>query len=56
MIAECKSAEIKLSQNVIDQAALYNTVLKAPYLLVTNGVETFGYLIDFELNQTRILL
>ena len=37
MIVECKKCEIPLTQKVCDQACRYNTVLKVPYLLLTNG-------------------
>lgn len=37
MIVECKKCEIPLTQKVCDQACRYNTVLRVPYLLLTNG-------------------
>ena len=37
VIVECKSPEIKITQDVFDQAARYNMTLKVEYLLVTNG-------------------
>lgn len=37
MIVECKKPEVSLTQKVCDQACRYNTVLKVPYLLLTNG-------------------
>ena len=40
---ECKAADIILTQNTVDQAAQYNYILKAPYLLITNGLEIFCY-------------
>ena len=39
LIVECKKAEVKLSQQVVDQICRYNTVLRVPYLYVTNGIE-----------------
>jgi hypothetical protein len=37
MIVECKKCEIPLTQKVCDQACRYNTVLRVPYLMLTNG-------------------
>ncbi len=48
MVIECKAPGVKLTQSAADQVAVYNRVLKAPYLLVTNGHVHLG----FELNHT----
>ena len=37
MIVECKKPEVAITQKVCDQACRYNTVLRVPYLLLTNG-------------------
>ena len=47
MVVECKATTVKLTQKTIEQIAHYNMVIKAPYLLVTNGIDHFGYHIDF---------
>jgi len=41
IVVECKAPEIKLLKQVFEQAAMYNMVLKAEYLCVTNGKESF---------------
>lgn len=41
MIIECKAPNIKLNQDVFDQAARYNLVHKAPYLAITNGLSHY---------------
>lgn len=38
MLVECKSMNISLSQEVCEQAFLYNQTLQAPYVLLTNGL------------------
>jgi hypothetical protein len=48
MMVECKAPHVKLTQKVADQAARYNTVLRAPLICVTNGVEQRVFRIDFE--------
>lgn len=38
MIVECKAPTIKLSSQVVHQAAAYNHTLRAKYVVVSNGV------------------
>lgn len=47
MIVECKKSEIPLTQKVCDQACRYNTVLRVPYLLLTNGRQEVIVAVDF---------
>jgi hypothetical protein len=39
LLIECKGANIEITQDVLEQAASYNYIIKAPYLLITNGLE-----------------
>ena len=48
MVVECKAPHIKLTQKVVEQAGRYNSILKAPLLCVTNGLEHKVFRIDFE--------
>lgn len=41
LLIECKAPEVKISQDVFDQAARYNSVYKVKYILITNGLEHF---------------
>jgi hypothetical protein len=41
VLIECKAPDIALNQAVFDQVAVYNMVVHAPFLLVTNGVRAF---------------
>ncbi len=52
MLVECKAAGVKISAGVIEQASRYNRALRAPYLCVTNGKNTFCFHIDFESGTT----
>ena len=55
MMVECKAPHVKLTQKVADQAARYNTVLRAPLICVTNGMEQKVFRIDFESGEiTRV--
>lgn len=46
LVVECKSTDIVLDDQVFFQAALYNSSLAAPYLVVTNGLKLFCAEID----------
>ncbi len=48
MIVECKKCEIPLTQKVCDQACRYNTVLRVPYLMLTNGKQEVIISVDFK--------
>ena len=49
ILIECKAPYIELNTGVIEQALRYNLVLKANYVMITNGVSD---LIFNNLNQT----
>ena len=48
MIVECKKSDIPLTQKVCDQACRYNTVLRVPYLMLTNGKQEVIIAVDFK--------
>ena len=52
MIVECKKSETPLTQKVCDQACRYNTVLKVPYLLLTNGNQEV--VVEVDLCESRL--
>lgn len=41
LLAECKAPEVKISQETLAQAVRYNSVVQAPYILLSNGLTTF---------------
>lgn len=51
IVVECKAPEVKLTQEVVEQAGRYNMTLHAPVLGVTNGTEHFFFSIDYETGQ-----
>ncbi len=46
VVCECKAPEIAINQRVFDQAARYNASIKAPYLLISNGMSHYFCKID----------
>jgi len=48
ILIECKAPEVKISQSTFDQIARYNRTLDAQFLMVTNGLNHYFCLMDFE--------
>ena len=55
LLIECKAPEVAISQETFDQIARYNLVLKAKYLMVTNGLNHYFCQMDFE-NEKYVFL
>lgn len=48
VLVECKAPSVVLDNSVLEQIAHYNMTLRVPYLVVTNGMHTHAFYIDFE--------
>lgn len=48
VIVEYKSPDVKVTQDVFDQIARYNIVLKVDFLIVSNGLEHYCCKIDYD--------
>ena len=46
LLVECKRPQVPVNQMVFDQISVYNIELKVPFLLVTNGPDTFCCEVD----------
>ncbi len=55
LLVECKSHTTKIDQSTFDQIAIYNLAVKAPYLLVCNGLRTYCCKLDFETKKVEHL-
>jgi hypothetical protein len=55
LLIECKAPEVKIAQQTFDQIARYNLVLKAKYLMITNGLNHYFCQMDFE-NEKYVFL
>jgi len=55
LIVECKAPEVKISQDVFHQIAVYNMTFKVDYLVVTNGMDHFCCVMDYEQNTYKFL-
>jgi hypothetical protein len=41
LIVECKASGVKIGESTLTQAARYNTVLKVPFIVLTNGIQHY---------------
>ncbi len=55
LLIECKAPEVKITQEVFHQIALYNMTYKVAYLLVTNGLEHYCCVMDYTNNTYQFL-
>ncbi len=55
MLVECKAPDLLLSEQTLHQASAYNTTLQAKYLTITNGLQIFCSLTDWENKKTMSL-
>lgn len=55
MIIEYKAPSIRLSDAVLEQIYRYNSVLRVPVLVITNGRSIYAYLVGYDGEETRLL-
>lgn len=48
VLIECKSPYIKLSTNTLNQIMIYNIETKAPFIIMSNGIDTVMGKVDFQ--------
>ncbi len=55
MIVEYKAPTVRITQHVFDQISIYNLLMHVDYLVVSNGMEHFCCLMDYD-NETYSFL
>ena len=55
MIVEYKAPEVPVTQAVFTQISAYNSVLRADYLVVSNGLAHYCCRMDYEQNKVEFL-
>ena len=55
LVVECKAPNIKVTQDTFDQIARYNMALEASYLMITNGINHYYCIMDYEQEQYQFL-
>ena len=48
VIVECKEPNVRIDQAVLDQVVRYNSVLHCRYVVVTNGMATYSFMLTEE--------
>ncbi|VAW26871.1 FIG00650232: hypothetical protein [hydrothermal vent metagenome] len=46
ILVECKAPTVKINQSTLEQAAMYNRTLKAPIILLSNGLVHYTFKLD----------
>ncbi len=55
LLVECKAPEVNINQKTFDQIAQYNLLLKARYLMVTNGANHYYCEMDTKNEKYKFL-
>ena len=55
LMAECKSADVEITQSVFDQAMRYNLIMDVKIMVLSNGITHFCFQLDNE-KQSYIAL
>tara|TARA_B100001758_G_C18393184_1_gene604218 strand:- start:157 stop:603 length:447 start_codon:yes stop_codon:yes gene_type:complete len=55
VIVECKSFDVKITQDTFYQIAKYNSKLKVQYLIITNGMKHYCCKIDYKESRIKFL-
>ena len=46
IVVECKEPSVKIDQSVLNQVVRYNHVLGCRYIVITNGIDSFCYVLN----------
>ncbi len=55
LLVECKAPNVPVSEATFFQIGVYNLQLQVPYLLVTNGRDSYCYQMDYEAQSFAFL-
>jgi len=55
ILVECKATSVKIDQKVFDQATRYNMVHKVKYLVVSNGLQHYCCVLNYDNNSYQFL-
>ena len=55
VLIECKAPEVKISRDTFNQIIRYNLTYKVKYLMVTNGLQHFCCMLNYENNTHDFL-
>lgn len=55
ILIECKAPNVPLTESVFHQACRYNTQLKAPMTILSNGLQTIVAIVSFDTGQIQFV-
>jgi len=55
LIAEFKAPDVKITQDTFDQVVRYNMALKVERVVVSNGLQHYVCMVDYQTNSYRFL-
>ena len=55
LLVECKAPNVKISQSVFNQIAKYNLVLKSKFLMISNGINHYFFVMNFKRQKIEFL-
>ena len=55
VLIECKAPTVKIKQAVFNQISKYNLVLKSKYLMITNGINHYFFIMNFKTQRIEFL-
>ena len=55
LLVECKAPNVKISQSVFNQISKYNLVLKSKFLMISNGINHYFFVMNFKSQKIEIL-
>ncbi len=55
VMVECKAPEINIGQSTFEQVSVYNLAFKVKYLVITNGLQHYCCVVDFEKKSVDFL-
>jgi hypothetical protein len=55
LIVEYKAPQVTITESVFTQVQSYNSVLRADYLIVSNGIQHFCCRIDYVMHRVQFL-
>ena len=55
VLIECKAPTVKIKQTVFNQISKYNLVLKSKYLMITNGINHYFFVMNFKAKKIEFI-
>ena len=55
LLVECKAPNVKISQSVFNQISKYNLVLKSKFLMISNGINHYFFVMNFKRQKIEFL-